>query len=105
MRSQRTDEPDVWEPYYRRRNRFFAAWMGIPVALTPVMAVRNAVPAAGALILALIPVVVVTILVQNYRLSHWPCPRCGRHFCWRSGLFNPFAGECMHCGIRIGDNL
>lgn len=95
---------DVWKAYHLRRFRFFAALLGSPVALTLLMLLRNAFPAAGILILIVVPVVVLAIAIQNYRLSHWRCPRCEHYFFWGRGLFNPFTEQCMHCGLFAGDD-
>ncbi len=104
MNAHRAKESEVWGAYHRRRFRFFAAWLGSPVALTLLMLLRNAFPAAGILILVVIPVVVPAIVVQNYRLSHWRCPRYAHYFFWSRGLFNPGTAQCMHCGLFAGDD-
>ena len=102
MTANRADEMDVWEPYHRLRIRFFGVWFGGPIALMTLVALSNAVYFVRFLLLPAFPAVVVAFCVQSYRLSRWPCPECGRHFCWRGGLFNPFAERCRHCGLRTG---
>jgi hypothetical protein len=33
------------------------------------------------------------------RLSYWPCPRCGKFFFLRFGIFPTWSKTCPHCGL------
>jgi predicted RNA-binding Zn-ribbon protein involved in translation (DUF1610 family) len=42
--------------------------------------------------------------VAGFRVSHFPCPRCGNAFFAKWWFNNPLARKCVHCGLPIGAN-
>jgi len=89
-----------WNEYRRRRNAVLALWLAYVPAVflvaylcdltihsyTPAFAVAIAWMAAS--------------LIANYRVSAWPCPRCGKPFSssfWRH--YGLLARKCVHCGL------
>jgi hypothetical protein len=52
-------------------------------------------------LLAILPPFLALILI-NFYVADWPCPRCGKPFYWRGGFFGgswAFADNCLHCGL------
>jgi hypothetical protein len=80
---------------YRRRLMWFWFLSYLPV---------------GALVLTVgaesIVVPVITLWMAAGAISSWVsvnsrCPRCGNRFFRRRGFSNPYAGQCLHCGLRL----
>lgn len=50
-----------------------------------------------------IPVAMIAIawmvffVFAGYRMSSFPCPRCGKQFFYKFPIHNPLAQRCMHC--------
>src|SRR4051812_22992996 len=42
----------------------------------------------------------VATMILGHRYQRWPCPRCGRPFGKTFWWHNPFARQCVHCGLR-----
>jgi len=92
-----------WIDYRKLQRRVLLLWLcgflilGVLVLLPRQWFPRHAVPflVAGsgyAIVLA----------VLSLRLSFWPCPRCGKLFFLRFGLFPSYSGRCAHCRLPYG---
>jgi hypothetical protein len=44
------------------------------------------------------------LTVVGLRVGYWPCPRCGKPFFLRFGLFKTRGKECPHCRLPYGEN-
>ena len=44
----------------------------------------------------------VSLILTMFRISYWPCPRCGKPFCKKSEWDRSwiYVGQCVHCGLR-----
>ena len=102
---QRSDYTAAWRNYRTRR---LVSWVvclsyipgamaiflgvGLPLSsLTGIKADYFFYPIAGAWMLA--------ALITSLRTVSFPCPRCGKHFFSTWWYRNPFARQCVHCGL------
>jgi hypothetical protein len=44
---------------------------------------------------------VVLYLYVAWRVSHWPCPNCGKQVMVKGRFHNDFSSKCLHCGFAL----
>jgi predicted RNA-binding Zn-ribbon protein involved in translation (DUF1610 family) len=93
-----------WNEYRQLQRRFFLIWLGY-------------VPGVGAFAIIVnflfhtfVPAFIFAVAWMLWFISaaaewaQFPCPRCGKTFSHREGIFNPhwgpFAWKCMNCGLK-----
>jgi hypothetical protein len=88
-----------WVEYRRRRNLYWLVWLtyipGVLIIGLPLSWLFHsniaAFVVAGLWMVAY-------VAAANY-LGFWKCPRCGKPFSRGWWYYNPFARECVHCGL------
>jgi hypothetical protein len=75
----------------------WVAWIaGGLMAVTVVAVVRGRVGLSWAMPM---PIVALALIIADFRLRYWRCPRCGEHFFSKWWYGNPLARRCAHCGL------
>jgi predicted RNA-binding Zn-ribbon protein involved in translation (DUF1610 family) len=94
---------EAWAAYYRSNRRSW--WLIAAVILSFVIGVSAfGTPVPG---YVLFVGMVTWWIVENERVRHFPCPRCGDPF-FRGLFFHiSTAKHCVHCGLPFGaiDNV
>jgi hypothetical protein len=98
MSHRRTSHAAQWADYRQRVRVFWTSFLAIPVA---------AMVGFGAMawlntelpFYILVPAAMVAWLVTGWRMSAWPCPRCGKWFFATMMGRSPFAVSCLHCKL------
>ena len=90
---------EAWRNYRRRRNLFGA----IPLTYVPGVAVTG-VPLSRVFQTEVPVFVIATLWLLAFAvfagyLQLWKCPRCRKAFFLKWWCRDPFAEECVHCGL------
>jgi hypothetical protein len=92
------DYQQHWQRYRKFRNLFWLLFIGFyPAAFTILIAMGTRLEP---LYLVLAVVWIVCMLVVGFRVSSWPCPRCGKAFAgawWYNRGF--LVRKCVSCKL------
>jgi hypothetical protein len=88
-----------WAEYRRRRNLYWLVWLTyIPGVLIIGLPLSWLFHSNGAAFAVAGLWMVAFVAAANY-LGFWKCPRCRKPFSRGRWYYNPFARECVHCGL------
>jgi hypothetical protein len=88
-----------WAEYRRRRKLYRLVWLTyIPGVLIIGLPLSWSFHSNAAFFAVVALWAVAFMAAANY-LGFWKCPRCGKPFSRGRWYYNPFARECVHCGL------
>ena len=93
------DFEQQWNEYRKRRNLVAFAFIGYVPIVGTLGFVSSKVLHTETAFFVLAFSWMAFFAVAFFRLTYWPCPRCGKWFAERWWYHNPSAQRCVHCGL------
>jgi predicted RNA-binding Zn-ribbon protein involved in translation (DUF1610 family) len=90
-----------WKEHRIHQTRFYVGLIGGPILAIILSALFERA------VNYLTIVTAIGIVATGVPYNRFPCPRCGERFCRREGGLhyrNPFAMNCLHCGLHKWTN-